>query len=45
MGLVGFLEVWEIVESVTYVPSISPIVGAPGLDLETWDSTTLDRCY
>lgn len=25
-----FLQIWEIVESVTYAPSMRPIVGAPG---------------
>jgi hypothetical protein len=30
-GFMGFLEIWELVESVTCALSIRPIVGAPGL--------------
>jgi hypothetical protein len=33
------MEIWDIVESVTYVLPIRSIVGAPGLDFETWKST------
>jgi hypothetical protein len=36
LGVLDFLEIYSIVECVTYVSSIGPIVGAPGLDFETW---------
>jgi len=42
VGLMEFLEIWDIVESVTYALSIRPIVGAPGLDPETWETTPAD---
>jgi putative transposase len=41
-GFMEFLEIQEIVEPVTYVLSMSPIVGAPGPDSGTWDSTNPD---
>ena len=37
-----FLVILAIVESVTYAYSTPPIVGAPGLDFQAWDSTNLD---
>jgi len=32
-----FLALWAILESVTYLFSTNPIVGAQGLDSETWE--------
>jgi hypothetical protein len=41
-----FSAIWDIldiVESITYVFSIGPYVGAPGLDSETWENTNPGR--
>jgi hypothetical protein len=36
VGFMEVLEIWGVVESVTYVLSIDPIVGAPDPNFWTW---------